>query len=443
VLTDLATMPARRLVPPAPGRVTARSGRALDPGLRTLFESGFGQDFSRVRVHDGETAARAARQLHAHAFTVGDDIFLGAAGAGPRRLAHELAHVVQHRHGGTVAGAEDRAHRAGNEVLRGGRVDAAMLGGRPAGVARDGDDTAGAGSGLRLTVGAFNGFGTGGAGLGPADRGTVRYVAELITTWIRTDPVARFRIVGRTGGGQGAALAAERIRAVAGALIEAGVPATALIPAGAATSGGGAQVEVQVATTGSRAPAGALVPVPPLLGRQAGPAAATPLRTASTTVDRGKEPSPARAADMGDFIGALVKMPEAGRLVGAVGERLSTGLGRATTGEKVVIGTGVAVVAIGVTAGLVESPDLREFALQTLNGKKLPLSLLAERDFRVPIPGTGRHIGFDTRDWGAGNDVLRATTIEFRTQGPGGATGLGFVLWLDLAQLPGAKKGLR
>ena len=58
-------------------------------------------DFSRVRIHTGEQAARAAAGVNARAFTVGSDIVFGASryspgtSAGNRLLAHELTHVVQ------------------------------------------------------------------------------------------------------------------------------------------------------------------------------------------------------------------------------------------------------------------------------------------------------------------------------------------------------------
>jgi len=65
------------------------------------MEPRFGYDFSQVRIHDDAHAARAARSVDAHAFTVGGQIVLNATAAGRgtrdglRLLAHELAHVVQ------------------------------------------------------------------------------------------------------------------------------------------------------------------------------------------------------------------------------------------------------------------------------------------------------------------------------------------------------------
>lgn len=76
-------------------------GRPLDDGVRGSMESGFGADFSNVRVHTGTQADSLNRSLNARAFTVGSDIFFkggeynpGSSG-GKKLLAHELTHTVQ------------------------------------------------------------------------------------------------------------------------------------------------------------------------------------------------------------------------------------------------------------------------------------------------------------------------------------------------------------
>jgi len=67
------------------------------------MEHHFGHDFSRVRVHSGAAAEQSARDVNAHAYTVGHNIAFGASrfapetNAGRRLLAHELTHVVQQR----------------------------------------------------------------------------------------------------------------------------------------------------------------------------------------------------------------------------------------------------------------------------------------------------------------------------------------------------------
>ena len=79
------------------------AGTALPAAVRREAELRLGQDFSHVRIHDGDTAARAAASVNAAAFTVGNDVVLGSArfspatAAGRALLHHELTHVVQQR----------------------------------------------------------------------------------------------------------------------------------------------------------------------------------------------------------------------------------------------------------------------------------------------------------------------------------------------------------
>jgi hypothetical protein len=76
-------------------------GRPLDEVTRTYFEPRFGYDFSGVRVHTGASAEQSARDVNAHAYTVGHNMvfdagrFEPATHEGRRLIAHELTHVVQ------------------------------------------------------------------------------------------------------------------------------------------------------------------------------------------------------------------------------------------------------------------------------------------------------------------------------------------------------------
>lgn len=82
-------------------------GRAMPDGLRSMMETGFGQDFSTVRLHTDNQAAEMSSAIHARAFTYGNNIFFNQGQyspdtpAGQRLIAHELTHVVQG--GGKVA----------------------------------------------------------------------------------------------------------------------------------------------------------------------------------------------------------------------------------------------------------------------------------------------------------------------------------------------------
>jgi Domain of unknown function (DUF4157) len=115
-------------------------GRPLAQRDRSAFESRFGHEFGRVRIHDDAAAASSAAKLNAAAYTVGGDIVFGTerydpgTAAGRELLAHELAHVVQ-QDGGTAAAAPDEmtveppdgalereAHGAAAATITGGRA---------------------------------------------------------------------------------------------------------------------------------------------------------------------------------------------------------------------------------------------------------------------------------------------------------------------------------
>ncbi|MCB9795352.1 MAG: DUF4157 domain-containing protein [Alphaproteobacteria bacterium] len=65
------------------------------------MEPRFGADFSQVRVHTDDRAARLNRQLSARAFTYGNHVFFGGGeyqpqtAGGMRLIAHELTHTLQ------------------------------------------------------------------------------------------------------------------------------------------------------------------------------------------------------------------------------------------------------------------------------------------------------------------------------------------------------------
>lgn len=87
--------------PASVDQALAIPGRPLEQALQQDMEQRFGYDFSRVRVHSDTPAEQSARDVNAHAYTVGHDIVFGAGQFSPetqvgrRMIAHELAHVVQ------------------------------------------------------------------------------------------------------------------------------------------------------------------------------------------------------------------------------------------------------------------------------------------------------------------------------------------------------------
>lgn len=76
-------------------------GSRLYGGLKDMMESGFGRDFSSVRLHTDDASAKMSDSISAKAFTYGNDIYFNVGQfnpftkAGQRLVAHELAHVVQ------------------------------------------------------------------------------------------------------------------------------------------------------------------------------------------------------------------------------------------------------------------------------------------------------------------------------------------------------------
>ncbi len=76
-------------------------GEQLSGQTRSEMESGFGRDFSHVRIHTDSTSSAMNHELKARAFTHGSDIYFNTgqynsnSQEGKRLLAHELTHVVQ------------------------------------------------------------------------------------------------------------------------------------------------------------------------------------------------------------------------------------------------------------------------------------------------------------------------------------------------------------
>ncbi|GEM_PF-1510837 len=126
-------------------------GTPLPPQVLADMESRFGQSFSDVRIHDDAQAHASAARMHAKAYTHGYDIVFSAnrfaphAGPGKRLLAHELAHVVQQRRGGSAPASDSlgehevSARQAADGVMQ-GNAPIAVQGSTGIGVAREAED---------------------------------------------------------------------------------------------------------------------------------------------------------------------------------------------------------------------------------------------------------------------------------------------------------------
>lgn len=88
-------------VPSIVHEVLRSPGQPLDATTRNFFDSRFGHDFSRVRVHTDAQATESAQAINASAYTVGRDVVFDRARYSPNTnegrqlLAHELTHVIQ------------------------------------------------------------------------------------------------------------------------------------------------------------------------------------------------------------------------------------------------------------------------------------------------------------------------------------------------------------
>ena len=100
---------------------TRGRGVELDETTRRKLDSGFGADFSQVRVHTGSQATELNQQLSAEAFTLGNDIYFrdglpdANSSGGLELLAHELTHTIQQGGARRVASAPEGEHQQMHE----------------------------------------------------------------------------------------------------------------------------------------------------------------------------------------------------------------------------------------------------------------------------------------------------------------------------------------
>ena len=109
--------------------VLGSPGRPLEAGAREFMEPRLGHDLSDVRIHTGPLASRSAEAVTARAYTVGRDVVFRAGEYAPdttqgrHLLAHELAHVVQHRGTGVVSRYRSKSSFAFGERDTAGLVE--------------------------------------------------------------------------------------------------------------------------------------------------------------------------------------------------------------------------------------------------------------------------------------------------------------------------------
>lgn len=127
------------------------SGQAQEVPHRAEMEQSFGTSFAGVKAYTDAPAAKASKDLGAHAYAVGDQVAFGSASPDKATVAHELTHVLQHTGRGpakkTAGGGDGGIDVSGEGEAE--AVEAAVASGKPARSALEGgaDHAGGAGEG--------------------------------------------------------------------------------------------------------------------------------------------------------------------------------------------------------------------------------------------------------------------------------------------------------
>jgi len=87
--------------PSTVNEVINSGGQPLPDQTRSFFEPLFGYDFTNVKIHNNQLAAKSADSIQANAYTTGNNVVFNSGkynpdtDSGKKLLAHELTHVVQ------------------------------------------------------------------------------------------------------------------------------------------------------------------------------------------------------------------------------------------------------------------------------------------------------------------------------------------------------------
>lgn len=316
-------------------------GEALPVSVRALFEARFGHDFGQVRVHTGGPAAESAKLIRASAFTVGGDIVFGsgryqpATAEGQRLLAHELTHVVQNAFSPSFSKAVSSPDDPSE--LEAERVTARVLAGQPASVRpasgaacvqRQGDTT--------LTMPQFG-----------APKREYSLFPPGQQPSLHLDPWVQ-----------------------AYSLLDPDMIQRALL-----------NIDLGISST-------------PALSPLQSPA--TPPTSPPPTIPQGPGPATPRAASAGDVLSALAAVPavkaEITRLRNAATDRLQHDWRSLSTSDKVVAIGGTALVAGGALAGILSNNASRQFALQQIQGKAIPVPLVPGLSVQVNPIGPNQSV---------------------------------------------------
>ncbi|MGH9890483.1 MAG: eCIS core domain-containing protein [bacterium] len=210
-------------------------GQPLAGSVRSYFESRFGYDFGKVRIHTGPYAAAAAQSMNARAFAVGTDVGFDAGQFSPdttggkRLLAHELVHVVQ-QGGASARPVRSKASRLSTPFQRTGE----QAGSQESEVIERAGDPAAIPLGLRCPTDLTPGRPAGTDLLFPVGRSTITpahtvQLGGFLATWLASGGTDDIVVHGyaSTQGDQGPnwALSCDRAEAVQAELVRLGIPA--------------------------------------------------------------------------------------------------------------------------------------------------------------------------------------------------------------------------
>jgi hypothetical protein len=347
----------------------APNGQSLDPATRQEMEARFQHDFSGVRVQSDTEIDTRAQSSGARAYTVGQQIafrpghYTPHTVEGKTLLAHELAHVIQQEHPAAQGprGPESEARNAAQRVTEGER--ATIQNGVPWGSLQRDNGNDEEERHLRLRMPQL------GESLGYQQR-----PLSLGQTQLRLDPQIQAQI--------------RAIQFVRGQLslesLELGI----------------SQMSGSVPTTGASpaapnlSPAAAartVVPANPQPGPFSVPA--TPPR--APLVPAGAGPDTPRAAGIGDIFKAVLRIPSVRDGVRRLQEQASTRVrhdwSRLSGGERALVITQGIIMGAGALTGVALSPEARQFALDQIQGRDIPIPGLPVT-FRFNLTGENQQL---------------------------------------------------
>jgi hypothetical protein len=303
----------------------------LPQNLRKYYESRLGGDFSRVRVHVGPGAGETARAMQARAFTVGQDIVFGHGQYAPETPRGQRLLAHELTH---VVQQNTAGHRTG----RGGGPS---ISGAPPGIQRDDD---GSGSFQLQLPGGFR-------------------------PWWEEPRESRFQL--HLDPEIEAELALMRMRYIQ----------RILNPANVRNSLRG--LDPSILGTG----------IPPNIFNLPSPPPPAPL------VPAGAGPATPRAATTGDILRAVMAIPAVDtaltNLRTQAMQRVRSDWRRLSTGERVLLVSQGVLIGGAALGGALSNEQSRNFLLNQLQGRNLPVPLVPGLSFQFNLTGPDQRILFN------------------------------------------------